>query len=298
MKMNYMECPVCGYHQSQKAFTAKDHFVSGQEFAIHACIRCGLLQTADVPNESESGAYYQSETYISHSNTRKGVMNQIYHLVRGLMLTRKHALISQVSDQSNGTLLDIGAGTGYFMNFMQQKGWQVQATEKSPEARKYAKQHMDVDIQDEDMLFSFQPASFDVVTLWHVMEHLPNLNQYWQVISKILKPDGALIVALPNAKSWDAKHYGPNWAAWDVPRHLWHFSPKHIRELGKKEGFRLSGIRRMPFDAFYISIMSEKNINSSFPIIRGIFQGIRSWAASLYSKKKSSSLIYIFRRSN
>ena len=154
-----------------------------------------------------------------------------------------------------------------------------------------------MDIMPDDALFSLPPASFDLITLWHVMEHLPNIRQYWQVISRLLKPDGILIIALPNSSSWDAKHYGSYWAAWDVPRHIWHFTPKLIEKLGNREGFRLIHSKRMPFDAFYISIMSEKYKKSAYPIFKGILFGKISWLSSLLNKNRCSSLMYIFRKS-
>ncbi|MFZ5431904.1 MAG: class I SAM-dependent methyltransferase [Bacteroidota bacterium] len=296
MEMNSSACPVCGYHQFKVAFATKDYFFTGKDFTVNACIKCGMLMTAGLHPGKDLSVYYKSEQYISHSDTRKGIVNRIYHLVRNIMLRRKHRMVCSVSGLKTGSILDIGTGTGYFPAFMKSKGWQATGTEKSEEARKYASEKQDILVYDEEKLFSLPAASYDVVTLWHVMEHLPNINQHWQVISKILKPDGVLIIALPNVKSWDARHYGPYWAAWDVPRHIWHFSPKHVKELGKKEGFRLSRTMRMPFDAFYISIMSEKYKQSSFPVLKGMFYGKLSWFASLYNKKRCSSLIYVFRK--
>jgi SAM-dependent methyltransferase len=296
MEMKSVACPVCGYHQFKYAFTARDYFVSGKEFPVNACIQCGMRLTGNLPAEHDMATYYKSEAYISHSNTREGLVNKAYHLVRKVMLSRKYALIHSQSNNKKGTLLDIGAGTGYFLDFMQKKGWQVTGTEKSKAARAFATDTWKVPVYAEDKLFDFDPGTFDVITLWHVMEHLPELNQHWQLISKLLKPEGQLIIALPNAESWDARHYGSHWAAWDVPRHLWHFTPDHITQLGKSAGFRLGSIHRMPFDAFYISIMSEKYKQTAFPVLRGIFYGKLAWVASLFNKKRCSSLIYTFRK--
>lgn len=295
--MNSIACPVCGYHQFRHAFHARDHFVSGKDFPVNACIQCGMLITGAMPPDSELDNFYKSDAYISHSDTRHGLINQAYHLIRKFMLSRKYQLIRSQTKRQKGALLDIGAGTGYFLDYMQKKGWQVTGTEKSIEAKQYASGKWNITLLPEEQLFEFRPASFDVITLWHVMEHLPNLNQHWQVISKILKPDGILVIALPNPKSRDARHYGPYWAAWDVPRHRWHFAPRHIRELGRREGFRLKTICRMPFDAFYISIMSEQYKKTTFPLLSGFFYGKISWLASLFNKKRCSSLIYVFRKS-
>ena len=297
MEMNSVACPVCGYHQFKMEFQAIDHFVTNREFRIQSCIKCGMHLTADVPGVEEISAYYKSEDYISHSDTRKGLINRVYHIIRAYMLGSKYATIKRSFGKNKGTILDIGAGTGYFLQYMKQKNWEVYGTEKSIEAREFAKSRLNMDIMPDDALFSLPPASFDLITLWHVMEHLPNIRQYWQVISRLLKPDGILIIALPNSSSWDAKHYGSYWAAWDVPRHIWHFTPKLIEKLGNREGFRLIHSKRMPFDAFYISIMSEKYKKSAYPIFKGILFGKISWLSSLLNKNRCSSLMYIFRKS-
>jgi SAM-dependent methyltransferase len=298
MEMSSVACPVCGYHQFRLVFTAEDYFVTQEKFPVNACIKCGMLMTSGLPKEEDIAGYYKSEDYISHSDTRKGFVNRAYHLVRDIMLSEKFNIIRKNSGKGTGSVLDIGAGTGYFLKYMQQKGWNVQGVEKSQEARDFATKRWNLNILPDEELFNLPPASFDVITLWHVMEHLPNLDQHWQLISKLLKPDGVLVIALPNAGSWDAKHYGPYWAAWDVPRHLWHFTPIHLEELGKSEGFSLKNMYRMPFDGFYISIISEKYKKAAFPSIKGIFYGKISWLASLFNKRKCSSLIYIFRKIN
>jgi SAM-dependent methyltransferase len=298
METNSATCPVCDCHQFRMAFETKDYFYTGKDFTINACIKCGMLLTAEVFNVKDLSEYYKSEQYISHSDTREGLVNRLYHLVRNVMLRRKYRLVCSVTGLKTGSILDIGTGTGYFPGFMKGKGWRVTGIEKSDEARRFAAKNQDIPVFDEEQLLNIPAASFDVITLWHVMEHLPDINHHWQVISKILKPDGVLIIALPNANSWDASHYGPYWAAWDVPRHRWHFAPEHFKESGQKEGFRLISTRRMPFDAFYISIISEKYKQSSFPVLRGMFYGKLSWFASLFNKKRCSSLIYIFRKTS
>lgn len=294
--MNSVECPVCGNHRFKMVFTVKDHFVTHEEFPIHACIRCGMMITSSLPGQAEFGRYYKSEDYISHSDTRQGLVNKAYHAVREIMLNIKLRTIRKVSQKKTGTLLDIGTGTGYFLNHMKNNGWKVSGTERDESARKFALERWGIDVRSDEELFTFEPYSFDVITLWHVMEHLPSIEQHWKILSKLLKPDGVLIIALPNAGSFDAHHYGKYWAAWDVPRHLWHFAPDHISELGQKHGFRLTRLKRMPFDSFYISIMSEKYKGSSMPLFKGIFWGKISWLSSIINPRKCSSLIYIFKK--
>lgn len=296
MVMNSLACPVCGYHQFREAFTVRDFFVSGEDFPVKSCQKCGMLITLSLPGRDEMGRYYKSDDYISHSDTKQGMINRIYHIVRNIMLDRKLKIIQKESGKKSGNLLDIGTGTGYFLNHMKKNGWTINGTEKEESARKFAQEQWGIEVLPEDSLFSLHPAKYDVITLWHVMEHLPYPDQHWQIISKLLRPDGLLLVALPNAASYDAGHYGRFWAAWDVPRHLWHFSPKHISELGRKHGFSLKRVKRMPFDAFYISILSEKYKGSGIPVIKGIFRGKLSWMVSLIYPEKCSSLIYIFKK--
>ena len=186
MEMSSFACPVCGYHQFKLIFTATDHFVTKEDFAVKACMKCGMLMTAGLPKEEDIPRYYQSEDYISHSDTRKGFVNRAYHLVRDIMLSAKLRIIQKTSEKSTGSVLDIGTGTGYFLKYMQQKGWEVHGIEKSPDARDFAEKRWNLKILSDEGLFTLPPARFDVITLWHVMEHLPNLQQHWQAIYKLL----------------------------------------------------------------------------------------------------------------
>jgi SAM-dependent methyltransferase len=211
------------------------------------------------------------------------------------MLKRKHKLVVKNSGHSSGFLLDIGAGTGYFLQIMCGKGWKITGTEKSDSARKFSEEKWGIPLLPEDGLWSLPERSFDVITLWHVMEHLHDLDKYWKKLSGLIRPAGCLIIALPNPESADAGHYGEQWAGWDVPRHLWHFSPQNILQIAEKYGFILHNTFRMPFDAFYVSILSEKYRKSAFPVLKGLWVGTLSWLASLFNKHKSSSLIYVFK---
>lgn len=290
-------CPVCGSRNFNKIFDVKDYFVSGETFPVCACSVCGFKLTFDLPPAGEMGNYYRSEEYISHSDTAKGLVNKAYHAVRNYMLKQKFKVVANASQMKTGKLLDIGAGTGYFAAFMQKQSWTVTATEQSEEARQYAASRWNLSLLPADDLFALPRKSFDVITLWHVMEHLPDLDKHWKTISQLLSDSGTLVVALPNAGSWDAQHYRQFWAAWDVPRHLWHFAPPQIEKLAAKHGFQMIRMKRMPFDAFYISILSEKYKRSKFPELKGIFFGGISWLSSLFNIRRCSSLIYVFRPS-
>jgi SAM-dependent methyltransferase len=292
--VNEIICPVCGYPASGTEMICTDYYVTGEQFPLLKCTTCGFRITGSAPDADAIGRYYQSEEYVSHSNTRAGFTNRVYHLVRTFMLERKRKLVEKSSGLPSGSMLDIGAGTGYFLQFMLKKGWKINGTEKSDDARKFAAEKWGIQLLQEDGLWSLPESSIDVITLWHVMEHLHDLEKYWGKLSGLIKPSGCLIIALPNPDSADASHYGEHWAAWDVPRHLWHFSPQNIEQIAGKYGFILQSTYRMPFDAFYVSILSEKYRKSAIPVIKGLGMGILFWLASIFKKHKSSSLIYVF----
>lgn len=277
--------------------TCTDLYASGEQFPLYRCQECGFVFTQGVPVEAEIGRYYETPDYISHSDTKKGAMNAIYHRVRQHMLNRKARLVMRAARCiSSGRLLDVGTGTGYFAHAMDGRGWTVEAIEKNAGARAFAKEHFKLDVKPESALDGFPPASFDVITLWHVMEHLEHLNETWERLKELLAPKGVLVVAVPNCSSYDAQRYGSSWAAYDVPRHLWHFTPATIRRLAAKHGFMLTETHPMPFDAFYVSMLTEKQRGHSFSFLRGMWTGTLAWLHAQGNKERSSSIIYVFRR--
>ncbi len=296
-KFNVLICPVCSNNNFSPFLNCTDYFVSGEEFQIKKCNSCGFKITENIEDEENIGSYYQSEEYISHSNTSKGLVNSIYHSVRKYMLDRKRALVEKVSKKEKGSILDIGTGTGFFINEMRQKGWATTGTEKSNEAREFSKNEFGLNIFPTEQLFKFKDSMFDVITLWHVLEHIHKLSENLVTFNNMLKKDGKLIIAVPNSSSYDAKHYSKYWAAYDVPRHIWHFEPEQMELLGKKFGFTLLGIRSMPFDSFYVSMLSEKYKKSRFSFMKGMFHGTISWITSLLKPSLCSSVIYIFEKS-
>ena len=179
---------------------------------------------------------------------------------------------------------------------MDGRGWTVEAVEKNESARQFAKEHFNLDVKPEEALQEFAPGSFDVITLWHVMEHLEHLNETWELLNKLLTEKGMLIVAVPNCSSYDAEHYGEYWAAYDVPRHLWHFTPDTIQKLGSRHGFIMAARYPMPFDAYYVSMLSEKHLGNPNSFVRGICTGARAGLSAWGKKENSSSMIYIFRK--
>ncbi|HLK28432.1 MAG TPA: class I SAM-dependent methyltransferase [Puia sp.] len=220
-------------------------------------------------------------------------MNRLYHFVRKLTLADKRRLILSVTRLENGKLLDIGAGTGAFVDHMQSNGWQTIGLEPDEAARKNAKELHKVNLLPPEAFSRFPADSFDVVTMWHVLEHVHNLHDYIEQLKNIIKPDGRIFIAVPNYECYDASFYKNFWAAYDVPRHLYHFSEEAMFQLLKKHGLKLHATRPMWYDSFYISLLSEKYKMQKRNSIRGIFIGLISNLKAFVDKEKCSSLIYI-----
>lgn len=295
-KITHDTCPVCGSTDLKPHVECEDHLVSHRKFAVIVCGQCGMGMTQNAPSPVHIGAYYKSENYISHSDTRKGLVNGIYHRVRNLMLTRKQKLLERMSDGQRRNLLDIGCGTGYFINHMKDNGWKVHGTEIDPDARRIASEQLGQEISDSVGIFDLPTDEYDVITMWHVLEHVYELDDYLRQIGLLIRKGGYFIVAVPNYTCYDARKYKGHWAAYDLPRHLWHFSPNAIKQLIEGFGFQLIDKKRMPFDPFYISIMSENYRNNSLGLITGGFSGVISYGKSLSDIDKSSSIIYVFRK--
>ncbi len=295
-KFNVLICPVCDGSSFSTFLICSDFFVSGEEFKIKKCDNCGFKITENIEDEENIGRYYQSESYISHSNTSKGLINRVYHQVRKYMLVEKRKLVEKSTSLKSGKILDIGTGTGYFLNVMKENGWQATGTEKSKEAREFAKKEFDLDVLSTENIYLLKEKSFDVITLWHVLEHIHRINENMDLFHKLLMEKGKLIIAVPNHSSYDAKHYKQYWAAWDVPRHIWHFAPEQMEKLGEKHKFKLTSIRTMPFDSFYVSLLSERYKKSKLAPFKGVFHGKISWLKSVIKPGNCSSVIYVFEK--
>jgi SAM-dependent methyltransferase len=291
-KVHYTHCPVCGSSDIHPLLTAKDHSVSGEEFVIWQCQSCTLRFTQDVPDESSIGPYYQSQDYISHSNTSKGLLNKLYQAVRKFTLGQKSGLV--ISRTTNhGRILDIGAGIGAFLNEMKGKGWDIEGIEPDYGARQQAKNLFAIDLKPTPELQHIPHNSFDAITLWHVLEHVESLQDYVALLKQLLKKNGKIFIAVPNYSSLDADLYGNRWAAYDVPRHLYHFTPRSIDVLVQKHGMKIIARKPMWFDAFYISLLSSKYRTGKTSWLGAGINGIRSNLKALLNKEKTSSLIYI-----
>jgi SAM-dependent methyltransferase len=256
--VHHRVCPLCLSEKISFLFRCTDHFITKEVFSIDKCEECGFEFTQDYPEEREIGKYYESEDYISHSDTSKGLSNKLYRLARNIMLRRKMGIIRKVTGLNKGNILDIGSGTGHFAYTMKKAGWQVKGIEINDKARSFSISNFGLEIAGHDYISAFQQGSFDCITLWHVLEHFHDPFKYASEIIRLLKPAGICVIALPNSRSYDAEHYREFWAAYDVPRHLWHFNPDTFRLFSIKTGFRLETIENLPLDVFYISTLSEK----------------------------------------
>jgi 2-polyprenyl-3-methyl-5-hydroxy-6-metoxy-1,4-benzoquinol methylase len=291
--IHYTNCPVCNATNIHPALKVKDHTVSREIFEVWECNDCDLRFTQDVPDENAIGRYYQSEDYISHTETSKGLINRLYLFVRKRTLKKKRKLVSSITGLKKGKILDLGSGTGAFLNEMERYGWDAIGLEPSDEARKFAKQAYNIELKNNNELFSLPSNSFDAITLWHVLEHVHQLQRTMKQLHTLLKANGRLIIAVPNYMSMDANRYGENWAAYDVPRHLYHFSPRSMEILAEKNGLKILHYKPMWFDSFYISLMSSKYETGRTNWITAVLIGLRSNLNVLGDKKKCSSIIYV-----
>ena len=294
--VHHEACPLCSSRQTGLKFRCRDHFVSGSEFPVFQCLSCGFSFTQDYPEENEIGNFYESDDYISHNDTAPGFSNKLYRIARRMMLKRKKNLVNKITKLNRGTILDIGSGTGYFANVMQESGWKARGIEINEKARSFSAERFGLEVIAPDKIRELESASFDCITLWHVLEHFHDPNGYISEVRRLLKPGSFCIIALPNSGSSDARHYGKFWAAWDVPRHLWHFNPETFRVFSDKAGLTTEGTKILPLDVFYISSLSEKYRGSALPFITGMARAFFFFAATCFNSSRSSSVIYILKK--
>lgn len=294
-RIHYSHCPVCGSLNINPLQGVRDHSVSKEEFVIWFCSDCTLRFTQDVPDENSIGDYYQSADYISHTNTDKGLVNKTYQRVRKRTLNQKANLIIGETKQ-RGSILDVGAGIGAFLSVMKERQWEVKGIEPDAGARSKAKELFGLDLSDTNGFSTLQDQQFDAITLWHVLEHVHDLHPYMEKLKGLLKPEGKLFIAVPNYQSLDASIYKSYWAAYDVPRHLYHFSPKSIEVLLQKHGLEMTAKKPMWYDSFYISLLSSKYKFGKTGWLSSGWNGLRSNITALFNKDRVSSLIYIARK--
>lgn len=289
-------CPACASSHIGQVLSAEDYTVSHESFQIWECSECLLRFTQMVPAPELIGKYYQSDDYISHTDTNKGIVNKLYHAVRRITLRRKCRLVQQQTGMPTGKLLDIGAGTGAFVHAMQGAGWQVTGLEPDAGTRLRAAELHKVNLLDTSALFDLPEAQFNAITLWHVLEHVHDLHPYLDQMAKLLTANGVLLIAVPNYTSLDGHIYQQYWAAYDVPRHLYHFSPASIAGLMGMHGLRVREMRPMWFDSFYISMLSEQYKSGKSRLLSAVWNGLRSNLAAAGKPGKCSSVIYIIQK--
>lgn len=293
---DFKPCPICGASGQIPYANCTDFTVSKESYTLMRCPSCGVVYTLDPPLEEEMGRYDKVNLKLKLGDSPSGLIGRLYYHVRNRMLRKKVRIVESQAYRTGGSLLNYGAKTGFFSHRMEKRGWKVTSVEKYHEERLFSLEmfhHRMIDVPEMDALHA---GTFDVITMWHVFEHCHHPNQLLDRFYELLRPGGILIMACPNICSTDAMYYGPYWAAYDVPRHLWHFSPNSISTLAHRHGFTLMHHEKMPFDSFYISILSEKQLRHRMAFLRGMIKGFQSWKISLTKRSRSSSLVYVFRK--
>lgn len=293
--IHYQECPLCASKKIELTLATEDYSISKDSFQIYECADCSFHFTQNAPSPTSIAPYYKSDVYISHSDTKEGLVNKIYHSARELMLNRKRKLIQKLTPGKK--ILDIGSGTGYFLNHTKKNGFEVVGIEIDEDARNATQKNFNIKVEEPSVLLNGNlPQKVDVATMWHVLEHLHDMDGYMTSIHNQLNDDGVLLIAVPNYTSYDAQHYGKYWAAYDVPRHLWHFSPKTVAKLAHKNGFEVVDQKRLPLDPFYNSLLSEKYKSNKLSLIFGAVFGLISLLVSYINPSRSTSPIYILKK--
>lgn len=293
--IHHESCPLCFSKDLTPWLTCRDYLVSNKLFELVKCGECGLIMTQDPPEADQLASFYETDGYISHNAAAGGFLSSVYRMIREIMLVRKRKFIVRATGLNHGSLLDIGCGTGHFANSMKTAGWDVTGVEPNDKARLHAASQFGLNVLFPGQINELADKSFDCITMWHVMEHFNDPFRYISGISELLKPGGLCLVALPNCYSADAKYYGEFWAAYDVPRHLWHFSPDTLARFAEKTGFSVVTSGMLPFDVFYISILSERYRGASIPFLKGTVRGAWFGFRALFNKSGSSSLFYFLK---
>lgn len=274
---------------SKPFLNVKDFSVSGEVFELLYNPDYDMLITHPQPSIQDLPRYYESDDYISHTDGKRTLFEKLYHFVKKIALNNKLSLINSCGEKGN--LLDIGAGTGDFLSVAKNNGWNIIGIEPSDKAKTIA---INKGVTFVDQISNIEDNSIDVVTMWHVLEHVPDLENQISEMRRIIKPNGSIIIAVPNFNSYDANHYKEYWAAFDVPIHLWHFSKTAIQKLFNEKNLSLTKTLPMKFDSFYVSLLSEKYKTGKMNFIKAFFIGLKSnWEAK--RNFEYSSHIYVFK---
>lgn len=287
------KCPWCDSDKTQINLWVKDEFLSHEDFHICECQNCGLLFTMPRPSKEKIGDYYKSEEYYSHQENKTGFIPKLYEKVKSINLKNKYKMATE--GKSTGKLLDIGCGVGDFIHTAEQKGWQCIGVEPSEDAKNIAKKRVKANIINSEELEQLPDESFDVITMWHVLEHVDDLKWQMEQLQRLIKKQGRIVIAVPNYKSYDGQFYQNLWAAYDVPRHLNHFNKTTITKIFKTNGLELKETDKLVWDAYYISYMSEQYKHHSLALLRG---ALRGWVSNCKARRSGewSSMVYIFEK--
>ncbi|MFT4565893.1 MAG: 2-polyprenyl-3-methyl-5-hydroxy-6-metoxy-1,4-benzoquinol methylase [Saprospiraceae bacterium] len=288
------KCPICSSTKLFPHMKVTDIPYSGETYEVEVCQNCSFALTQDAPSEEEMGKYYNFDNYMSHADAAESVVDKLYHKVRDWMFVRKEKWIK--AHITGRQLLDLGAGTGYFVNYMQIQDYKITGVEPEPGARKTAAEKLGIELHSMEAMRNFEEGSFDGITMWHVLEHIHEIDAYFETINKVLKKDGALFIAVPNYTSAAKKAFEEYWNGWDVPKHLWHFSPSSMETLANKKGYDLEAKYQLPFDPFYISMLSQRNKSVNFWQIRGLFRGFGAYLKERSNVDKACSILYVLKR--
>jgi len=287
-------CPICGNDNFTVFLTSIDHFLTKEKFNIVECSECGFTFINPRPEASQLAGYYESDEYISHSGTNKGIVNSVYKYVRNFTHKSKLQIVSQYA--KGNKILDIGCGSGELLGLFKKNSWETLGVEPNKNAREFAIGHNGIDVVDEPRINEIENGSKDVITMWHVLEHVSLVNDRLKEIYRILRDDGVVFIAVPNRISFDAVHYSEYWAAYDVPRHLYHFTPDTMEKLLKKHNFSIISYKPMKFDSFYVSMLSEKYKTGKTNLLKAIWIGLRSNLKANNKRHDYSSMIYVVKK--
>jgi 2-polyprenyl-3-methyl-5-hydroxy-6-metoxy-1,4-benzoquinol methylase len=287
------QCPSCGTSSLHNHLICKDHSVSKESFAIVKCEQCELLFTNPRPTKESIGKYYEAQDYISHSNSSKSIVNKIYKIVRSFSLKNKIKIAEQLTSDKN--ILDFGCGTGHFLTEAKKHNWKIKGVEPNKAARELANQQLDGKVYPSLEELD-KNEKYSIITLWHVLEHVLDLNTTLDTLKSLLSKDGIMIIAVPNPDSYDAQYYKEYWAGYDVPRHLYHFNKKSLIQLLKKHSLKLVETLPMKFDSFYVSLLSEKYKSGYNNFIKSFINGYKSNSYARKNSDKYSSIIYILKQ--
>jgi 2-polyprenyl-3-methyl-5-hydroxy-6-metoxy-1,4-benzoquinol methylase len=284
-----LKCPACGHTSFTHHVTCRDHLVTKEEFQIVACDSCELLLTNPRPANENLSAYYESDQYVSHKDRSNSLINSLYRIARYFTLQRKLRIINQISEEN--VLLDFGCGTGDFLETCKKDNWHIHGFEPNEQASAIAQAKAGIPIY-ENLADLGKLPSMSIITLWHVLEHVPDISETIDLLKATLSPKGKILIAVPNHRSYDASVYGAYWAAYDVPRHLYHFSQASMCTFLAKHGLKIIKQKPMKLDSFYVSMLSEMYRQSHFSLVRAFVNG---WKSNVYAKEgmNFSSMIYI-----